>query len=233
MVRQAGPRVSLHPVDGPVCAAVSQQHAAQHGRRPAPASAARREESFSETVERVSNRLVDRTPQVDLVSQRIDHLRRKAREIVADERVLPAAQLTEPHGIREMVQRDHRFEPTLAQQADHLPVLCQRLGIELTGPGLDAAPFDRDAQAVQPQLGRAIEVGRSGLQVPPVRGPAAYLSAGDAAGLLLPQGPVVGAVVAFVLVRSRRRTPAETIRKAQDTVHSSITSWPARYPSHR
>jgi len=132
-----------------------------------------------------------------------------------------------------MVQRDHRFQPALTQQPNHLTVFGQRPGIKLARVGLDAAPLDRDAQAVEPKPGRAVEIVRSHFQIPPVGGRAAHLAAGDAARLLLPQGPIVSVVAAFVLVRSGGGAPAEAIGKMQDVVHSSIANWQARCPSHR
>ncbi len=217
MVRQPDPGAGLQAVDRPIGAAVGQQHPAQDGERPAHAVRARRERlTAHEPAVRVNDRLVDRAPEGHLVAQRLDYAGREAGEEILDQWVLPRAQLGQPQRVGEVVQRDHRLDAAGAQQAEHLGVLAQRGLVEQSLLRLDPAPFDRDAQAVQPQLSRAVEVGRGDLQVPPVGRGAGHVSVVDAARLLLPCGPLVVPVAALVLVRGGRGPPQEAVGHFQD-----------------
>ena len=223
VMRQSHPGARLQAVDRPVGAAVGQQHLPQDLERPAHAVRARRERFAAHvTAVRIDDRLVDRTPQRHLVAQRLDDARCEAGEKILDLGILPRADLGQPQRVGEVVQRDHRLDAAGAQQADHLGVLAQAGLVEQPRLRLDPAPLDRQAQAVDPELGRPVEVGRGGLQVPPVGRPAGFGAVMDAARLLLPRGPLVVAVAALVLVRGGRNAPQEAVGHFQD---GGVSHW--------
>jgi hypothetical protein len=128
--------------------------------------------------------------------------------------------------------RDHRLQPAGAEQADHLGVVAQRALVEDARRRLDPAPLHRDAQAVQPQLGGAVEVGRGALQVPPIGGLARPMAVDDAAGLRLPGIPLVVRVAALVLMGRGRRAPEKAGGHFEDRVISVGHDGPVVQPRH-
>ena len=104
----------------------------------------------------------------------------------------------EPDRVREVVQCDHRLDPASAQSSEHLAVAHQRAVIPLTRRRLDAAPFEREAQRVQPHLRGGVEVALG--VVPPVAGaPAGF--AGLDVSRALPRVPLVVGIAALILMR--------------------------------
>ena len=158
----------------------------------------------------VHGRLVHRDPEADLACEpRGDalHVSLKEPDAIGSR---PSTAMCEPRRIREVMERDDRFETARLQCAHHGDVVIQSYRIEVPFAGLDPAPFDgKTVRVVAPGTGK-IEVAFIPLEM------AARVSRAirQASGLFeLP--PVIPPVVAFDLVTRGGRPPEEAGGKAK------------------
>src|SRR6185295_9305440 len=107
----------------------------------------------------VDDRLVDRTPELAQIAQRTDRMLDKTSEALWRGRVQPAALGLQPARVSEVVQRDHRGDPPVAERLEHLAVAPDRGDIEDALARLDPAPLDRHPVGVLAERRRAVEIG--------------------------------------------------------------------------
>src|SRR5919201_5107237 len=98
---------------------------------------------------RVDVRLVEGHPSAADVGQPLDCAGDKAAEALRGSGGEERARILEPDRIGEVVERDHRLEPTVAQAGRDLAVALERVIVPAARARLDPAPLDRHAEGVQ------------------------------------------------------------------------------------
>ena len=158
----------------------------------------------------VDRRLVDRQPESHAAARGRSHAFDVADKQPDAVRARPAATVREPRRIREVMQRDDRFDASAQQRIDDRDVVIQRGLVPLALSRLDAAPLDREAVGVVAQRLGEVEVALVEFVMT-----ARLARLVRQAAALLEFPPVVPAVAAFHLVAGGRGAPEKAARKPE------------------
>ena len=159
-----------------------------------------------------NRRFVDRHPEASQLPQRVRDALRVTGESLGSLGRLPAARVSNPGWIREMVQRDHRLNATVAERLQDVGVVPETRPGKLARGRLDPTPFEGQSMRVLVQALEQVKVRREALIVIARRiGPIAVL---DMPGRLLPGPPVVAMIAAFDLVCCGGGAPVKALGKS-------------------
>ena len=169
-----------------------------------------------------NRRFVDRHPEASQLPQRVRDALRVTGESLGSLGRLPAARVSNPGWIREMVQRDHRLHATVAERLQDVGVVPETRPGKLARGRLDPAPFEGQSMRVLVKISQYIKVS----QISPVVitrriRPIAVL---DVARRLLPGPPVVGMIATLDLVGSGGGAPEKALGKSS-RAHRAGGGW--------